>query len=350
MKKQDYQAQRYFKLNENLQRILSELPDFCSSFFRGIENTTSILTRVNYAYELRLFFSYLCFELKLVHSDSIKEVNVDDLKAINSEHIERYLEYSNCYYDGEGLVTNSEYGKSRKLSAIRSFLKYYFRKGQILSNVATLVQLPKIHEKPIIRLEADEVANLLDMVETGEDLSPAQLRYHKFNKIRDTAILTLFLGTGIRISELVGINITDIDFRVNGFKVTRKGGSQAVLYFGSETEKALKDYLAERRVIQTQSGHEDALFLSLQMRRISVRSVQNLVGKYARIISPLKKISPHKLRSTYGTMLYQETGDIYLVADVLGHKDVNTTKKHYAAINDEKRRMAAKVVKLREDE
>ncbi len=349
MKKQDYQAQRYFKLNENLKKILSDLPEFCISFFRGIENTTSILTRVNYAYELRLFFSFLCLELKLLHYETIKDITVDDLKMLNSEHIEKYLEYSNCYYDGEGLVTNSEYGKSRKLSAIRSFFKYYFRKGILPSNVASLVQLPKIHEKPIIRLEADEVANLLDMVETGEDLSPAQLCYHKFNKTRDTAILTLFLGTGIRISELVGINLADIDFRVNGFKVTRKGGSQAVLYFGSEPEKALKAYLEERKIITPQQGHEDALFLSLQKRRISVRSVQNLVVKYARIISPLKKISPHKLRSTYGTMLYQETGDIYLVADVLGHKDVNTTKKHYAAISDEKRRMAAKAVKLRDE-
>ena len=78
------------------------------------------------------------------------------------------------------------------------------------------------------------------------------------------------------------------------------------------------------------SGHEDALFLSLQNRRMAVRSVENLVKKYSRLVTTVKNITPHKLRSTYGTTLYQETGDIYLVADVLGHKDVNTTKKHYA--------------------
>ncbi len=96
-------------------------------------------------------------------------------------------------------------------------------------------------------------------------------------------------------------------------------------------------------------GHEDALFLSMQNRRLTVRSVENLVKKYASRVTTVKKITPHKLRSTYGTTLYQETGDIYLVADVLGHKDVNTTRKHYAAMKDENKRKAAKTVRLRED-
>jgi integrase/recombinase XerC len=95
MKKQNYQAQRYFEKNEILKRLIGELPEFTSSFFRGIENTTSILTRVNYAYELRLFFHYLCFELKLVHCEEINKVTVENIKNLNSEHIEKYLEYSN---------------------------------------------------------------------------------------------------------------------------------------------------------------------------------------------------------------------------------------------------------------
>ena len=93
----------------------------------------------------------------------------------------------------------------------------------------------------------------------------------------------------------------------------------------------------------------NAFFLSLQNKRITVRAVENLVKKYAKNVTTIKKITPHKLRSTFGTNLYQETGDIYLVADVLGHKDVNTTRKHYAAMKDEHKRKAAKAVKLRED-
>ena len=169
--------------------------------------------------------------------------------------------------------------------------------------------------------------------------------------MRDLAILTLFLGTGIRVSELVGINIDDIDFSVNGFLVTRKGGNQAVLYFPDEVAEVLRDYMKLRKTLEAQPGHEDALFLSLQNRRMTVRAVQMMVKKYALQAAPLKKkLSPHKLRSTFGTNLYHETGDIYLVADVLGHSDVNTTRRHYAAMTDDRRRMAARKVHLREDE
>ena len=168
--------------------------------------------------------------------------------------------------------------------------------------------------------------------------------------MRDLALMTLLLGTGIRVSECVGLDINDVDFKNNGIKIHRKGGQEVIVYFGDEVAEALLDYMEEREQMHPVEGHTNALFLSLQNKRLSVRSVENLVKKYSKLVTNLKNITPHKLRSTYGTNLYQETGDIYLVADVLGHKDVNTTKKHYAALEDERRRKAAKYVKLREKE
>ena len=216
--------------------------------------------------------------------------------------------------------------------------------------LSKLVDMPKRHEKPIIRLEIDEVARMLDLVESGDSLTERQKSYNEHTKLRDLTILTLFLGTGIRVSELVGLNLDDIDFSTNGFMVTRKGGNQVVLYFPDEVGEVLRRYLAVRREQNPIEGHEDALFLSLQNKRISVRAVQMMVKKYALPAAPLKKhLSPHKLRSTFGTNLYHETGDIYLVADVLGHSDVNTTRRHYAAMSDDRRRMAAKKVRLRDD-
>jgi site-specific recombinase XerD len=156
----------------------------------------------------------------------------------------------------------------------------------------------------------------------------------------------LFLGTGIRISELVGIDMNDLDMDVNGFKITRKGGNQTILYFSDEVRQALDDYIDERAQ-NPLLDNEPALFVSLQNKRITVRAVEKLVKKYASITSPLKHITPHKLRSTYGTNLYKETNDIYVVAEVLGHKDINTTKKHYAAISDDIKRAAANKVSLR---
>ena len=120
------------------------------------------------------------------------------------------------------------------------------------------------------------------------------------------------------------------------------------VYAHNEDIEPLQAYIEERKKINAQDGHEKALFLSSQRKRISVRTVENLVKKYSQSAVPLKHITPHKLRSTFGTALYQETSDIYLVADVLGHTDVNTTRKHYADIDDERKRMARNKVQLRE--
>jgi Site-specific recombinase XerD len=351
-----YQEELLQERTLKLRELIDELPKFCREFFIGIEPTTSIRTRVAYAYDLNMFFTYLLQYDINFSNKKICDITLQDLEAIEPIDIESYLEYLNFYVKNDdkhpdaGLeFSNNNKGKARKLSTIRSFYKYFYKRRRIKINPASFVDMPKIGEKPIIRLEVDEVARLLDTVESGDKLTKDQLKYQKYTRNRDMAILTLFLGTGIRVSELVGINISDIDFNVNGFKITRKGGNQVVLYFSDEVGNALTNYLSEREKINPIAGNEDALFLSLQRKRISVRNVQTLVKKYTEKVTNLKNISPHKLRSTYGTNLYRETGDIYLVADVLGHKDVNTTKKHYAAIDEDKRKMAARIVKLRDD-
>ena len=186
-------------------------------------------------------------------------------------------------------------------------------------------------------------------MEDGSGLTKKEMSYHQKNGTRDLALLTLLLGTGIRVSECVGLDLNDVDFDNQRLKVRRKGGYEDLVYFGEEVAEALQNYLEERKAVIPLPGHEEALFLSMQNRRLTVRSVENLVKKYTSRVTTVKKITPHKLRSTYGTTLYQETGDIYLVADVLGHKDVNTTRKHYAAMKDENKRKAAKAVRLREE-
>ncbi|MEA4852668.1 MAG: tyrosine-type recombinase/integrase [Christensenella sp.] len=338
------------KMTEKLRGIMRELPSFTTSFFIAMENTTTILTRVNYAADLRIFFQFLVKEIPGFCNKNVSEIKQDDLKQITVDNLYLFLDYLNLYTsaeDDEKFIENHDRGKARKIACLRSFFKHYYKKGILEQNICQLLDTPKLHEKAIIRLEPDEVAELLDVVESGADLTEKQKQYHKKNVKRDFAILVLFLTTGIRVSELVSINIEDIDFRNTCFKVTRKGGNQVILYFDSETQNALQSYLEERKN-RGNYALSSPLFLSMQGRRMSVRSVELMVKKYARIASPLKKISPHKLRSTYGTMLYDETGDIYLVADVLGHKDVNTTRKHYAAMSENNRKRASKAVKLRD--
>ncbi len=350
MKGANYHEQVDINNSKKLREIMFELPPFVYEFFRGIEQTTSSRTRIAYAYDLRIFFNFLKEYHKAFKGVDYDDLEVNILDKIRPDHIEMYLEHLNYYAtnDGHDEHTNKERGKARKMASLRTFYKYFYKKQKIKNNPAILVDMPKIHDKVITRLEVDEVAKLLDEVESGKHLTEKQKHYHKLTKDRDLALLTLLLGTGIRVSECVGINLSDVDFDVNGLRIIRKGGTEVIVYFGAEVREALLDYLEKRKKIIPESGHEDALFLSMQNKRLSVRSVQNLVKKYAKLVTKLKNISPHKLRSTYGTNLYRETGDIYLVADVLGHKDVNTTKKHYAEIEDERRRMAAKAVTLRE--
>lgn len=333
---------------EKMREVLTELPKFCRQFFRGIENTTSTRTRLGYALDLRIFFEYIQEHNSAMRRVPIPEYPLSLLDQLTKEDIEEYLEYLELYYKDDKEYRNDERGKARKLASLRSFYHYYYTSELIEKDVASLVPMPKLHEKEIIRLDPDEVAALLDLVENGEDLTEAEQRYHRVTKVRDLALLTLLLGTGIRVSECVGLDIKDVDFKNGGIKIRRKGGYEAVVYFGPEVEDALLDYMDQRTHKIPAQGHEEALFLSMQNRRITVRAVEKLVKKYAAKVTSLKKITPHKLRSTYGTNLYRETGDIYLVADVLGHKDVNTTRKHYAAQQEENRRRAAMAVKLRE--
>lgn len=353
-KNKSYHEQVAIDNTIKLRELLAELPKFLGDFFRGIEPTTSARTRLGYAYDLRIFFRYILEEKKYVeHNDKYSTENMNTiplsiLNDITPEDIEEYMAYLKYYQNGEKEYTNDERGIKRKLSSLRTMYHYFYKKQRITQDPTTIVDAPKLHDKNIIRLEVDEVSRLLDEVESGENLTEKQKEYHNKTKVRDLALLTLLLGTGMRVSECVGIDISDIDFETNGIRVIRKGGKEVILYFGDEVCDALLQYLAERKKINAASGHENALFLSMQKKRISVRSVEKLVKKYAQLVTTMKKITPHKLRSTFGTTLYQETGDIYLVADVLGHSDVNTTKRHYAAIDEQRRRSAKNIVKLRE--
>ena len=339
---------------QKIQELLMALPTSCTDFIRSIAMTTSLLTRLAYAIDLGVFFDYARKEMPLFAEKAPTAFDDSDLEKIKARDLLAFTDYLTLYFkldpqydDVQKALRNHESGVMRKLSTLRSFFGYLHRTGRIQGNVAALVALPKLHEKPILHLRHQEVERLLQMALSGENLTQTQKRYHKSTAIRDYAMLMLFLGTGIRISECVDLNVEDIDFDSLSLLVTRKGGNQVILYFPQEVAAALQAYLSQRAAFSPLPGEENAVFLSLQNRRISKRAVQMMVKKYSMLAVPLKKkMSPHKLRSTFATHLYHETEDIYLVAEALGHSDVNTTRKHYAAISDQRRREAALNVHL----
>ena len=226
-KTRTYHEQTQIDHTIRLREVLKTLPPFAKDYFRAIEPRSSAKTRINYAYDIRVFFHYLMENNPIYKNYTIDQFQLRDLERLEPVDIEEYMEYLKVYTrdnDGE-LMTNGEKGLSRKMSALRSFYNYYFKHQMISKNPTLLVDMPKLHEKAIIRLDTDEVAMLLDFVESaGNSLSGQALTYYKKTRDRDISILTLLLGTGIRVSECVGLDLTDVDFKNNGITVTRKGG------------------------------------------------------------------------------------------------------------------------------
>lgn len=343
-----YQQQLHQQRTKKLREMLRALPPACSDFINDIRLTTTSLTQMAYVIDLATFCRFAANELPRFCEKPLPSWTDEEWSDVSVNYLSAYVDYLTLYYkdssdsEGQTVVQNHEAGIMRKLSTLRSFFGFLFRNKRIPSNVADLVSLPKLHEKPILFLSEEEVEKLLETVKSGEALSEKQKQYHKLTDKRDYAIIMLFLGTGMRVSECVGINIEDLDIENNAVLVTRKGGNQVILYYPDEVKSAINTYLDQRNDILPLPGHEHALFLSLQKKRITQRSLELMIKKFCHLIAPLKKrMSPHKLRSTYATRLYHETEDIYLVADALGHSDVNTTRKHYAAMSDERRKQAA---------
>lgn len=353
MPEKTYKEQNDLENIRKLRQVLTTLPAFCKTYFRSLETTKSTRTRLSYAYDLSVFFTFLKQTNPWYAKMDVASLKkpADILDKLTKIDIEEYMSYLQDYTSSDGLNrTNKDSGILRKMAALRSMYQYFFTNEDITTNAPAQIVIPKKHTKNIIRLDVDEVANMIDYVESGEKLTDAQRRTHNKTKLRDVAIVTLLLGTGIRVSECVGLDLQDIDFKNNCMRIIRKGGNEDVVYFGHEVEDALKEYIhMDRKKIEPLEEHQNALFISLKMQRMSVRSVERMVKKYASQVTTVKKITPHKLRSTYGTNLYNETNDIYLVAEVLGHKDVNTTQKHYAASSEDRKRRAASVITLREE-
>lgn len=348
-----------------LRALLKEMPPFCTDYFRGIASSTLPRTQTGYCRDIYTFLQFIIMRNPLYKDYQIKDLPLKVLEEMTPADIDEYLEHLN-YYVFEGTeYRNGESAKARKLSALSNMYSFFNKRQAVSNNPLTAVDRPKVHDKVIITLDQEQIFDLMDAVESPTNMTDRQKKFHNLTMARDRAILTSFLGTGMRVSELAGLDITDIDFNNQTFRVIRKGGNEAYIYFGDDIRDALCYYLgiqenqdepndeikplSPRESLLKGNDEEKALFLSLRGNRMAVRSIEVMVKKYCTMINTNKKITPHKLRSTYGTALYKETGDIYLVADVLGHKDVNTTKKHYAALDDARRRSARDKVKLRRD-
>jgi len=335
------------KQKMKLRELLTQLPGFAIDYIHAKEITAQPSTLVSYCYDLLTFFRFFIEQNSVLKGKQPADFTLSDFKRIQSEDILEYQRYLELNVSSGEFHENGKKAIARKMAPLRGLYQYHILHKNIKENPMLLVPLPKLKkDKNIIRMNNDEVQSILAAIEIGNAaMSDRQRKICEKTKLRDLAILTLMLNTGIRVSECNGLDLSDIDLKANTLIIVRKGGAQDLLYFGTDVHEALSAYISEERsLIHPKEEHEKALFYSMQGKRLSVDAIENLVKKYARIAVPNKKITPHKLRSTYGTALYRETGDIRLVADVLGHENINTTIDYYAAIEDEHKRQAANAV------
>ncbi len=330
-----------------LRELLNQMPSWSVDYIYSKEVTTQTSTLISYSYDLITFFKFIQDKNPIYKDIELKKIPLSVLDQLSSEDIIEYQRYLELNVDNDNFHENGKKAIARKMSPLRGLYQYHYARKNIKENPMILVPLPRLKkDKNIIRMNSYEVQAVLDCIQSGnEQMSERQKKLCLKTQKRDLAILTLMLNTGIRVSECNGLDLNDVDLRANSLTIVRKGGGQDVLYFGDAVHDALEDYIKfERALITPLDGHDKALFYSRQGKRISIDAIENLVKKYAKMAVPTKKITPHKLRSTYGTALYRETGDIRLVADVLGHENINTTIDYYAAIEDEHKRTAANAV------
>lgn len=342
-KKAKYYLEHQAEVLSKFDKKRTELPACLQDYFQFVRDSRNASTAWAYANDISCLVRYLQENNPLVADMDIKNIPIDVFREMK---VSDYQEYINWLREN---LQNTPTTINRKLAAIGSLYNYYINVREMFTyNPIPGVVKPKKPKRMIKYLTDEEVADLFEYMNNLERIyeqkAPHKLSYFKKTKYRDTAIFMVLLGTGIRVSELVGLNVQDIDFTEKKLYVTRKGSDEDFVYFNTYVERALKDYMDIERdmyAATADSSQKQALFLSNRKKRLSVRSVETLVKKYVNEIVPLKDIYVHSLRATFATSTIQKTGgDTFIVSKALGHKTLNMVNA-YAAASDARKKFAA---------
>lgn len=323
------------KNNDKINELLNGMPEFIQDYYDSlVAKGRSTNTIKSYLYEVGVFLKFVG---TIVKKKNINDIYVTDLDKINRKQIEKYVAKS------ESGAPLEKTAMRRRLSVVKSIYKYYFSNSDIATNPVLEMEGAKLEEKEVIKLNADQVKALLDCIQNQEGLKEHSKAYSEKLVYRDLAIVMVLLGTGMRVSELVGLNMNDYDLTTPEhpcFHIIRKGSDQDIVYFVPAVKAAVDDYLEFTRSLLLASADENALFLSTQHKRMGVSSIEKMVKKYCKAAGLPDNISPHKLRATFATTVYKQTKEIYAVKDALHHKSIDTSK-HYIGDKEERKQSAA---------
>lgn len=320
------------------QAIEGELPSFMRSYFAYLRGNVLPMTRLSYLHEIKFFLNYLINETDLTKADDTRKIKAEEFNEITAADINLFIDYCRRYVVDDGkTVTMYENGNktlARKKSSISVLFKQLYRDGIIDKNITDAfdpIRVPKPGEREIKALQDDEVMIMLDAVTTGAGLTEHEKNYWEKTKLRDKAILTIFVTYGLRLSELQQLNVSSFNFSRGEFKIYRKRGKESTMPVNRSIEMVVTDYIKNERshITPATEGDEDALFLSMQGKRITERAIRELVKKYTSIAMGTSRsggYSPHKLRATAATSLIGRGNSIFDVQALLDHEQVTTTQ------------------------
>lgn len=323
---------------EECEKLEFEMPFFLRSFFIYLRGNVLPMTRLNYLRDIRFFLEYLCRETILTEAKEPKDINIKEFNKIKAKDINLFLDYCRHYAITKEGVTNiyenNNKTLARKKSSVSVMFKQLYRDEVIERNITDgfdPIRVQKASEREIKALQDDEVMIMLDAVSTGTGLTEREHGYWEKTKLRDKAILILFLTYGLRLTELWQLNVSSFNFSRGEFKIYRKRGKESLMPLNESVTAAIKDYINNERLSDDRvvPGNEDALFLSLQGKRMTDRQLREMVKKYTAIAMGTSKsggYSPHKLRATAATSLIGRGNSIYDVAALLDHEQVTTTQ------------------------
>ncbi len=318
--------------------IEKELPKFLRGYFAYLKGNVLPMTRLAYLHDIKFFFQYLISETDLTETDDISKIKVENLNEIKAVDVNMFIDYCRKYKvetkDAVYMYENTNKTLARKKSSISVLFKYLYRDDLVEKNITDgfdPIRVPRPGEREIKALQDDEVMIMLDAVSSGSGLTDRERVYWEKTKLRDKAILIMFLTYGLRLSELQQLNVSSFNFGRGEFKIYRKRGKESTMPLNKSVTSVINDYIDNERPEESKidEEHKDALFLSLQNRRMTERQIRELVKKYTSIaLSTSRKTgySPHKLRATAATSLIGRGNSIFDVAALLDHEQVTTTQ------------------------
>ena len=336
-------------IDEKCLEMQKLLPSFLRGFFMYLKNSLLPMSRLAYLQDTTFFFNYLMTDTGLTDAKELSQIKLEDIQKIKAVDVNIFIDYCRKYRvekeNGTYIFQNDNRSLARKKSVLSVMFKYLYREELVEKNITDgfdPIRLPKAGDKEIKALEIGEVEIMIDAVSSGTGLTKKELQYWEKTKLRDKAILLVFVTYGLRLSELHQLNISSFNFNREEFKIFRKRGKETSMPLNKSVKRAVNQYIKYERPapIDKDGIDADALFLSLQGRRMTERQIRVLVKKYTSIALGTDRdsgYSPHKLRATTATTLIEKGKSIFDVQELLNHDNITTTQLYAAHKKNAKR-------------